>query len=190
MSAVTDTVAKAIYDWVVAGSGLAAAQVIWADQRGKQPSGCYIAMRIENEREFGADWEETSTLAQSDDDDVEVAVHGVRVATLVLECFAAGDPWSTAKPERRLRSVLTARRLPTVRFALRAANVGIGPVAPVQTLAIERAQLFEPRARVEVTLHLASVAAERSTWIETVKILPEVDGIQQPEITVVRPPDE
>lgn len=190
MSAVTDTVARAIVQWVITGSGLAESQVIWEEQRGKQPSGCYIAMRIENEREFGADWEETNTLDQSDDADVELAVHGTRTATLVLECFAAGDSWKTAKPERTLASVLTARRLPSVRFALRAANIGIGAVTAVQTLSLMRSQIFEPRARVEVNLHLSSMVSEFSPWIETVKVKPTVDETELPEITVVRPSDE
>ncbi len=177
MSAVTDDIEKALVDWVQSGSGLARDHIIWEQERGPQPNGCYISMRISLEQEYGDDWSATEL---NDDNEIVYSSIGVRRATLTLQCFAAGDKWSVAKPDRRLASVMNARRLPSTELALRAAGVGFGPMNPVQSLNLERSQYFEPRALVSVILHLVSTVTEVSPWIECVEIEP----------TVTLPPDE
>ncbi len=189
---VTSTVEDAIYDWVVAGSELDEAQVIWAEERGPQPQGCYISMRIGDERSFGGDWVRQSEPDGSDEDPTMImyTATGVRVLKLTLECFAAGDAWSTARPAARLARVLAVRRLPSIAEALSAARVGIGPITPVQVLELERAKIFEPRAQVEITLHLISEVSELVPSIDTVEIVPTFDEITSPTIEVSRPEDE
>lgn len=196
MSALTSAIEEAIFDWVVAGSELDEDHVIWEDERGPQPQGCYIAMQVGDERSFGADWSKTSLIESSDEDNGEImyTLTGTRVLTLVLECFAAGEDWQTARPAARLARVITARRLPSIAFALSQARVGIGTIQPVQVLKLERAKIFESRARVEINLHLVAQVSETAPWIETVELTvePNEDGetpLESVEVTITRPPE-
>jgi len=55
-SILSDATMEAIQEWVVAGSGLAAGQVIWEDERGpRPPTGCYISITMTDPREVAQD---------------------------------------------------------------------------------------------------------------------------------------
>src|SRR5690606_8637414 len=134
----TDAVEDAIFEWVVAGSGLSEDHVIWSGGRGPQPRGCYISMTLGDERNFGGDWVRKTDVPDPEDGaEIEYTATGVRLVTLTLECFAAGDAWETARPDRRLARVKDARVLPSIADLLRSANVGVGPIGPVQSLNLQ-----------------------------------------------------
>lgn len=160
------TVRLAIHQWVVAHSGIAEDHVIWEEQRGPQPpTGTYISLMIRDVRSFGLDWNEITAYG----DGIKHSIKGPRVATLVIQCFCGGRPWFEAQPQDRLETVIASRALPSRAQSLRAAGVGFGPIGPVDALAIERSTLFEPRARVEATIHLTSAVEELNTYIESVE---------------------
>ena len=50
------TVEDAIHAWLVAGTGYAATQVIWAQQTAPRPTGAYVAMRLTSLPIDGIDW--------------------------------------------------------------------------------------------------------------------------------------
>jgi len=52
----------AIHAWVVAGSGLPAASVRWAQQTDPRPAGAYISVRIRSLRPVGQDWVDVEDL--------------------------------------------------------------------------------------------------------------------------------
>ena len=179
------SVIAAIAKWVRETSGLATGQVYWARQRGDTPPGTCIAMTLDNETPYGQDW-----LVQRDAEnpvpaaDLEFVMTGPRVSRLVLECLIGDQSWMTIRPDNILSKVVASRNLPNRSEELRAAGIGFGPVGAVTSLNVERAQIFDPRARVELTIHTISEVSELGTWIETIVVQPIVDGINGPQISI------
>lgn len=180
MSAIHIAIAK----WVRETSGLAVGQVYWAKQRKGTPAGTCIAMTLEGELEYGQDWLVISDAPSPvPGADVQFTMTGPRVSRLVLECLIGDQDWMAVEPDRILSRVVASRNLPLRSEALRAAGVGFGPIGPIQPINIERAQIFDPRARVEITIHTISEVSELGTWIETVAIEPFVDEMPLPQIS-------
>lgn len=192
----SDPFLKAIHDWVKNSSGLVAdsagrGPVIWSGQKAPRPNAPYIALTLLGDQPVAQDWMTVEDVAPEEAEpgaDLEFTMVGPRSERLRIECFAAEEVWASVRPERVLRRVIAARRLPSHAQALRAAGIGLGPVGQVNLLAIDRAQLFEPRVQVEIALHTISEISERGTWIERVEIESEVSGITLP--TVIVPPEE
>lgn len=172
-----DTVEDAIHQWVVFGSQLPTGQVVWTQQNSPRPVGTHITMRINNIEVVGIDWLfRTQNIGAPEGEEFEDRVQGMRTATLSLQCFSGhvdqgGVGTGIRMPIAILNDVLSASRLPSQVFSLNSAGVGIGVLEPVQTIdAILGQSIFEPRAIVDVMLHLASEITESSTFIESVEV--------------------
>lgn len=183
----------AIYDWVSGVSGLT---TIWSRQKGPRPSTPHIVMTLAGEDEYGSDWMTAELLDEEDAEpgaDVQFTMVGPRVVTLKLECFTVDQDWNEVRPERVLSRVLAGRRLPSKAVALRAGGVGFGTIGKILAVSVERAQIFEPRAEVEITLHSVSQVSELGTYIEKVEVTPTVteseSEIDLPTITIELPED-
>ena len=181
-------VEDALVVWAIAGTGLAA--VIWGDQEGPHPTavapGPNVVMTLMGLAPEGQDFvqvEDVETPAPLAD--VAHVARGSRTGTLRVECFAGGGTSALAgigsgSPKARLEQMVSARYLPTVDDALRAANVGVLSMGAVQSIpGVLGFNNFEPRALLEVRLSLASEKTELGTWIETTEIQ-QVDDEDDP----------
>lgn len=165
---------NAIHAWIAAGTQLAAAQVIWAAQRGPTPVGVYVSLRLAELRRVGLDWiDQVEVEDPEPGEELEFHVRGPRTLNLSIQLFNApgvGAGNGTALLER----ALTARALPSIAAALRAGGVGIGEVGAVIPIDGDRDGLFESRASVDVAIHVAADLVELGTYIERVEITSEV----------------
>lgn len=144
---------NAIYAWVLAGSGLAASQVIWGRHSARnspQPSGTFISMRITGTNRVSSDVLRMREVAGV----IEHYVEGPRQPTLELTCFA-GDAYGAGQAHNVLDRVLAAIRWPSVADALREGRVAVGRRGPIRVVDGARSTMFDPRAIVEIGLHTA-----------------------------------
>lgn len=114
---------------------------------------------------------DTSETARAGEEISHLA-RGTREAILQLQCFAGESETVGAHvPLATLESVLAAARLPTARDALVAGGVGVlrsgGVTLFDGTLGFS---VFEPRAVVDVYLHLVSEVTELGTYVERVEV--------------------
>lgn len=158
---------NAIHAWVVAGSGLLAANVIWAGQGGPEPTGRYISIRLPGLRRIGSDWKEYSGgLANV------VTSRGVRTMTLSLQTFN-GAPLGNNSNLATLERVISAA---ADRELLAAGGVGLGSVGAITVIDGDRSSLLDPRAVVDVVIHLASETLGTGTTIEHVEATNQITG--------------
>lgn len=162
----------AVHAWVVSGSGLTAARVLWAQQRAPQPGAAYISLRILGLRQVGHDWTDVvDNPTPTAGAEILHRARGVRELTLGLQCFAAAAT-GTAGAVALLEAVRAAAALPTRRDALRAAGLGIlgfGSVTSIDGF-VGGHGIFEPRATLDVRCHVASQVSEAGTFIEFVEV--------------------
>lgn len=172
---ITEAMEDAIVDWIIASSGVAEGQIVWANQGTPQQAGIWLALRIEGERSLGQPWKEARKVHGGPPlADTELVHTSTATATLRIECYTGGLSWQAARPDRVLSRIKNARTLPGVLSKLRAANVGLGPAGLVQSANYERSTVFEPRAFIEFTLNLIAQASELGTRIEKAEITNQV----------------
>jgi hypothetical protein len=174
MSIAWHTVEDALHAWAVAGTGLAAEQVIWAQQAGPRPEGPYVSLRLITVQPLGQDW---SDSADADDPqpgaEIAFRTRGVREAQLSVQCFAGVDGNATggATPLARLMAMVAIARAPFQQTALNAAGIGVASFGPVQSIdAVLGSSVFEPRAVMDVRLFLAAEVVTVGTYVEFVEI--------------------
>lgn len=176
MSIAWSTVRAAIAAWVRAGSGFDNEHVIWAQQGRPTPSGPYVELRVRSVRRRGQDWlTVTENVGGAPGQEIVHTLRGPRVLTLSMQCFSGTGPNVGAhSPVATLEAVLSAARLPNVHAALATAGVGVVPSADVMGLDGNLGfTVFEPRAIVEVKLHVTSEITELGTFIEFVELTSE-----------------
>lgn len=191
----SDPFLKAIRDWVANGSGLSAdsagrGPAIWTGNRAPRPNAPYIALTLGGDLEASQAWTEVREIPEEEQvpgADVDIAMVGPQVEDLTIEIFCEDELWATVRPERVLRRILAARRLPTVAQALRTAGIGFGPVTAIQTLAIARSEVFEPRARVTIAVHTISEVTERGTTIEQMEFTADTVKNDGGEVLTIPP---
>lgn len=168
-------VGDALWSWVVAGSGLDADHVIWtpesAGETGPVPTDTYIAMRLRELRRVSSDW----MLTERFEDTFTHRVAGARQATLELTCFA-GAAGGVLRASGVLDRLLTSIRLPSVAALLHAGNIGIGTRGPIRVVNGARSGMFDPRAIVEIELHLVAEMSESGAAIERLRVTNETTG--------------
>lgn len=141
----------------------------------------------------------TGTHKLVDTDDTVAAgkeiLHVVRAnyqATLTMQCYADpptgedGGPDGVDEPLSPvavLQAVTMSSMLPSVRYALEAAGIGIIEVGPVRAIGeqIEMA-VFEPRAVVDVTIWMVAQVSETGGIIASTDVTLQIDGL--PDSTV------
>jgi hypothetical protein len=170
-------VENAIHAWVVSGSGLDAEHVIWAG--GPTPAGLYISMRIINVDSVSDDWLISRRTA---DGGIVHHARGTRHPILELTCFA-GERYGAKRAEMVLARVTAALVLPSVAAALRKGDVGVGTFEKARVVEGRRSGMFDPRAIVEVMLHIKIDVSEVGGEFRTVQVATPGAGPQ----TVTKP---
>lgn len=167
-------VEKALQAWVVAATGLDAANVIWAFEKGARPEPPYISLMIDSARSIGTD-----RVSYEDHPDPEpegellVTARGDRRAMLQLQCFAIEGSGNAAL--QLLTDAIAG--LPLHWYALDQAGVGIGDTEEIRLLEGRRGGILEPRAITEVVLLLGSEVEGRETFVETIELAVEEQDI-------------
>jgi hypothetical protein len=164
------TIESAIQAWIVAGSGLAGAKVIWAGQGGNRPAPPYIAIDGIGLNQFGQDWKRHTYDDDADPgEEITNYVEGHREIVLSIQCFAT-SPLGTSAAMAILNSVVAKSRLPTVAAALLAAGVAVRRFDTINALGeVVGATAWEPRAVLTAHIGVASSVNEIGTFIETVE---------------------
>jgi hypothetical protein len=164
-----------IHAAVVAGSGLSVSRVIWAGQDSPRPDDDpYIALHFVSVQRVGQDWLNVEdNPSPTAGHEIVHRARGMRTGTLTLQCFAV-QPTGDSGAVEILTRVLGSLRLPTTRDALVASGVGVGNASPVQWIEGTVGGLFEPRAVVDLTLHLAEEISETGTYIEKVALTNQI----------------
>lgn len=161
---------NAIHAWIVAGTQLAATQVLWAGQGGPQPAGVYAVLRLSELRRVGHDWRDVVEVVDPDPgEELEHHVRGPRTLNLSIQVFGA-PLVGASRGAALLERALTARALPSIAEALRAGGVGVGAVDVITELDGDRDGQFESRALVDVTIHVAADLVELGTYIERAEV--------------------
>lgn len=112
-----------------------------------------------------AHWEYLGEGAALPGSEVRVRARGLRTMQLALECFASASEKGNVAMQT-LADVMAGLELAIA--DLDDGGVGIGDVGAVQYVA-GGSKLLTPRARFEITIHLASEVESRTTYIEYVE---------------------
>lgn len=183
---VWSTIEAAIHAWVVAGTGLSASAVLWAQQAAPEGAAAYATIRPMALQRIGQDWiDVTDAAVPAAGAEIKHNARGVRVLTLVVTVYKGGHRGTTS-PLARAEGFVAAARLPLRREALNAAGVGVGSFGPVQSIdGVVGLTTFEPRAMVEARLNLASEVSELGTYIESC----EIEGLDSSDDELVILPE-
>lgn len=187
MSAIAWTaVENALFNWVVAASGLAAAKVIWSDEGGPRPDAPYIALSLDEVLSVGQDWrvydDAPDPVAGAE---LRVRTRGQRTAELQIQYFAALKSGRDAL--RKLTDVVAA--LPLHEYAIDVAGCGIAGADAVQVVRGNRGATLEPRAVTTISLHLAAELEARETYVERTQItITETSTDDEREVWIPDPP--
>lgn len=173
-----EEVQAAIHAWIVAGSGIVAARVRWADQGGAIPTDVpWISLSVIAEETLGRPWSDVTT--NPDAAPLADVIHTVRASnagTLSIQVFNAA-PHGTSSPLQILKRIRMAAKLPSVAEGLVTGGVGLGAFTGARNVGkIANAVYFEPRGVLECRFHTAAEIQETGPMIETVEIDGEVEG--------------
>lgn len=180
-TAVARWLARSLTDDVDAGA------IYWIRQGNARPptpvAPPYITMAFTRIRRMGAD----GKLYTKDEDEVVTeTIYGPRVCRLELQCFGLDDVKGT-RAGGYLDTAITALGLDVNRSAFRAANIAVGPITEIITL--PRAEDFEPRAVVELDIHVSAEVSGPAYEIKYVEMVDETMG-EGPEASVFWVPEE
>lgn len=168
---------NAIHAWVATSSQLPPSSVIWAAQRGPIPATQYILLRLVDARTIGRDWTDYPSAT-----DPNVLVRGVRTLRLSMQAFNGPPLGSNSNMAVLDRVILLAANSDL----LRDAGVGLGRIGTINVIDGDRSGLLEPRAAVDVDIHVTCEAIGAGTTIEHVELLDQASGetivIDRPEI--------
>lgn len=160
-------VETAIRTWLVAGTGVPLERVFWAAQGVPRPSTTpYVVMSLGETSARGRWVTHRAAASPVPGADIETVAQSAETVTLSVQLIGGGACGAAAARELLTKAV---RRLglPGQRAAFRAVKVGVGTIGPVRAVpAPLHATVFEPRAVLEVRLHLTGEATELTTYIE------------------------
>lgn len=169
------TVENALHAWVVAGSGLPSAKVLWAQQAAPVPAKPYLSLRALTVDATGRGWTEVVPAASpAPGAEISHRARGARVLTLSIQCIAA-DATQSGAAVAILERLVAMARLPGQRALLEAAGAAVASIGVVQSVDALANGLFEPRARTDARIHLTSEVSEVGTYISTVEVENQVD---------------
>lgn len=159
----------AIRLWVMMGSGLPPASVIWYGQNTARPAGPWISLRMQD-AERGWSWYDR--VSNADGSVTQYTRARVR-ATLTITCYAGmpdpTNPNGQRGPVQILSDVLGASDLEATWNVLRQYKVGVADWDRVRsTDGVINSAKYEPRAMTTVVLHLTGELSEISGWINAV----------------------
>lgn len=166
------SIEAALHAWVVAGTGLPANQVHFAQQDAPQTRPM-VTLRVMSVRTIGQDWINVEDNPDSDGDDGEeilILARGTREAVISIQAFGA-DAVGSAAPRALLEKLAARSRFPSLRDALDAANIGLAPLGAVLSMdGVIGSSSFDPRATLEARIFITSEVSETATYIESVEL--------------------
>ncbi len=176
MSTDWSTVESGIHAWVVAGSGLAASQVIWDDQDSPRPDGVYISMQA-NVQTLALGWVDVEDADPSSPGAEINQIHRTQKRlTVQLQCFGGSHRGLTSS-RAILDNVLDYSGLPSQIAAFKAMGWGPAELGPVQNISgVLGGATFEPRAVAQIIGYVVGEVAETSTYIQIVEVENEITG--------------
>lgn len=173
MTVTITTTEDAIYDWVVSASGLAedgdGPHVVWSHQYGPRLVTPFISLMISGDVKVGRGWTDKEVNpTPSPGAMVRQITRAHRLATLSIQCFADGmDGLSGAVAILRRLSNLTPQHVRD----LNTGGVGVAGFGPISAVGNAMSgPLLEPRAAMEVQLHLADEVVTYIGDIGTVEV--------------------
>lgn len=180
----------AIQEWIVTAAGVSDEKVYQARQGGPQLEFPYYVYDIVQTNRIGHDWRTTEDRENPEEHPGEELVRhvkGHRTATLRIECFSSGV--GAESGVALLEEVIS--HLPLHEYDLDEAGAGIGNVTPVTYGGGVRGGILQPRAVVEVQLHLASDVQDYVTYIERTQVtVRETTTEAEVEVWIPEPPPE
>lgn len=159
----------ALRAWVMAGSGLAAGQVIFQQQTGRRPDGAFATVRVGGSRQVGA-FDEVQNLTDIGRDpgsEIELRVTGIRELPVTVQFFSAASVGDVTPTETAARTQL-ALSLPSVRTALAAAGLTPFDAGSINNIAALLGTKFEARAVLETRFYSIRTLSEFAGYIDTV----------------------
>jgi hypothetical protein len=157
-----------IRTWVVASTGLPAADVIWAEQTGARPlTGAFATLKLGALIPLGAVDEVVSNYdaTRPAHQEIELQVRALRECGISAQFFS---PEVTGNTSARAyaQKAQSGLALPSVRAAL--ADVGLSPFdrGSVQVLNALIGTKWEARALLEPRFYVMLTDSEFTTWIE------------------------
>lgn len=174
-----NAVEDAIRSWVVAGAAFVVSdsRIYFADQ--DIPAGerePRVSIRIGDANQVGqAAQKQTYDAARPAGQEIEFASKTMLELTVDLQAFAPVTTGSGPTARSILSAVLAALALPSVRYNLNEAGLGVIAEGGVQRIPQVRGATHEDRATMSVRFLLAQQATERTTFIENVEYSVSVD---------------
>jgi hypothetical protein len=173
-----EPIEDAIFDWVVAGTGLPEERVQWADQNADQPDNPSVSIRVGDLVPVGAvdevQHEHRPELPAGAD--LETRTSGVREFAVSLQAFT-DETHGSQSARALLVGAQGGLRRPALRSALHAAGlVPVDDAGPVQNLSALDVADFEGRAVLTVRFAVREEALEYGSWIATVTAEPAGAG--------------
>jgi hypothetical protein len=195
MAANWTAIENALQAFVVARSGLAATQVIWAHQNASQPAGAFITLEI-----VGDSLTEGSPEVLEDDTgttpgaEVTLTSQSMLDCGLRIQCFtppargtAPGVPTGSASARAILSQVRTGSALTATVEALAAAGVSVYDLGAIQFVPAIAGTDFEGRGVLDLRFYVLDSAVETTTYIGEVDAAGTVseDGASPVAVNVV-----
>jgi hypothetical protein len=164
---------NALQAWVATASAIPSSRVIWAHQRGAQPTIDFIVLSFTSVDPLGIDPLECLTdLTRPAGQEIELRAGGQRSMVLSLQAFTQSV--TGASSARALLSrVQAALGLPSIVASLDAAGVSAYDTGQVQAIPEILQTTFVGRAALEVRFYGREAASEFTGYIDTVLATPE-----------------
>ncbi len=163
---------KALHNWVVACTGLDADKVIWSQQYAPRPTQAAINLKLAFVQDDGMPWVDYET-DPLDDTLLIAKQRSLLKAVFTLEAYTntgVGLDMASAI----LWRINAKRKLPTPSAILEDANIGVIEFGRIKNIGgTQDLVIFEPRALVDIMLHITSEDEESENTIETVEITNE-----------------
>lgn len=192
-----DAIENAVRAWVLPASGLASNRVYFADQDVPATEAApRVTIRIGGPVHLGIDAiEQSFDPGQPAGQEILQTARGFRTITVDLQSFAptmvgAGDTALAV-----MAKIQAALSLPSVRYALNAAGLGVLQEGSIQRIPQVRQTINEDRATLSVRFCVTQSISERLGYIESVEVrygqgpVFEQRGVEAPGFTLeqVRP---
>ncbi len=163
-------VEDAIRQWVIAGSGLSASKVIFADQNGRAPSGTVITIKLGDPIPVGQDCIESLTdLDRDAGEEIEHRTMGVREFAVTLQAFTA-DTSGSGTARAWLSKIQAALRLPSISATLHGVGISAFDIGRIQVVNQVVEADFEGRAILEVRFYANESVSEFDGYISQVNV--------------------
>lgn len=163
-----DTVEDVLQAWIVAGSGLADAKVLWGEQGLNRPAPPYITCMVIDDEDVG------QAIRSHEYDSGGSAgaeiIHYVRqpkIITLSVQCYGAAAIGSS-NPTAILQNVKLAADLESRRELLNAAKVGIATISKIHRVPDIVGADPQPRAAMTVRFHTTLAVTETGGYIDNI----------------------